>query len=184
MAVGAPEREGARSTREKASRSLRQPRSRPGIGPSKLTILSSSLCAPPSCTCLDSHVRSLIASLFAAHVLLMAFTSAGLIEVFRAPALQEHYAEHQQRAEGKLTVVEFVLLHYCDPGHEASEPAQHAKLPFHGASGHSPLFTGHSLALPGPMLGGLLRVGPASSKDDCVGQWASRSVFHPPKSIG
>jgi hypothetical protein len=126
-------------------------------------------------------VRQFKAYLLSAHVLLLACTTTGLMEVFRVPALCDHYSEHCTRIGEDVGVIDFMLLHYFDPGHEESDPTGHAGLPFHGAGAHPPLCSGPLTwqVTPAPNEGNKVLL--SAAYDEHVGRWPGRSVFHPPK---
>lgn len=78
----------------------------------------------------------------------------------------------------------FVMMHYFDAEHDASEPGEHKDLPFHGPTAHATFYTGqvHLDLASGSGSGEVEK--PFPGQDDRVGQWSARGVFHPPKSIG
>jgi hypothetical protein len=53
-----------------------------------------------------------------------------LDEVFRLHKLVSHFMEHQE-ADHSIGLVQFLRLHYFDPGHDRTDPTHHASLPLH-----------------------------------------------------
>ncbi len=63
------------------------------------------------------------------HIFLASFTPGGVAELLQAHALPEHYARHASN-DPDLGVGAFLLMHYLDPVHEASDREAHDELPF------------------------------------------------------
>ena len=57
------------------------------------------------------------------------FPNVDLSDLSHVPDLLAHYQEHRKLSPD-VTVSEFLRLHYSDPGHLATSPADHQKLPF------------------------------------------------------
>jgi hypothetical protein len=75
------------------------------------------------------------------------FPNVDLADLSRIPDLLTHYQQHR-KASHDLTFLEFLHMHYSDPGHLSSASAEHEKLPFskrhhHGMTlliAHEPAF--------------------------------------------
>ena len=52
-----------------------------------------------------------------------------LADLSHLPELLSHYQKHKSESPG-VTFLEFLRLHYDDPGHLASSPSDHQDLPF------------------------------------------------------
>ncbi len=71
----------------------------------------------------------LFAASLLVHIFLASFTPGGVAELLQARALPEHYARHAAN-DPDLGVGAFLLMHYLDPVHEASDREAHDELPF------------------------------------------------------
>ncbi len=129
-------------------------------------------------------MKTLAALLMSLHVWLATLAPGGLMELVRLPGLSEHYNEHLIESGGALSVVDFLVLHYCDVEHERRDGQRHTDLPFHHSIGsmlcyipHQPVPTLSTSEVP------TVQVHPEARSWAC-GEWSGRSVFHPPKLIG
>ncbi|MBK6829528.1 MAG: hypothetical protein IPG92_01745 [Flavobacteriales bacterium] len=128
-------------------------------------------------------MKSLAAYILIFHVLLSAWVPGGLAEVFRIPALNDHYAQHYAESNGTMGWGEFLSLHFANPEHERKDSSRHGALPFHGPSMAIHMFlppTGSPVVIPSPVVPSM----PPACQVAEVGEWPGRSVFHPPKSVG
>jgi hypothetical protein len=65
--------------------------------------------------------------------MLMSLSPSGIFEFIRVGSLAEHWDQHLA-AESDLGIGEFLFMHYFDVEHDTTDPADHAKLPFHHQS--------------------------------------------------
>jgi len=110
-------------------------------------------------------------------------TPAGLAELFRAPALADHYQEHWAETCGAITWGDFLIMHYTDTDHEDQDGRRHGHLPFHGRSTAGGVFLLSAAPLVVPCVVNLPEIRAQMTMRSC-GNWPGRSVFHPPKAIG
>ena len=129
-------------------------------------------------------MKTVAALLLSMHVWLATFAPGGLMELVRLPGLTEHFSEHVKESNGAMTLVDFLVMHYCDVEHERRDGARHSDLPFHHSVGsmlcyilQNPVPTFSTSEVPAA------QVHPEARPWAC-GQWSGRSVFHPPKWIG
>lgn len=57
------------------------------------------------------------------------------MELVKISGLVDHYNEHQAENPGGFGILDFLSLHYFDPGHD--EPGSHEHLPFHNPASFS-----------------------------------------------
>lgn len=114
------------------------------------------------------------------HMALATFTGGGLAELCRLHTLPQHYAEHQAQ-EPELGVTAFLLMHYLDPAHDATDTRTHGKLPFRSVG--KVLVTGGlpeaTTSWPVPLLAE--PDGPAAGKAGSCLDRPHCGVDHPPK---
>lgn len=111
---------------------------------------------------------------------LATFTGGGLAELCRLHTVPEHYAEHQARTP-ELGVTAFLLMHYLDPVHAATDEGTHGKLPFRSVG--KVLMTGGlpeaTTTWPVPLLAE--PDGPATGVSGSCLSRPRCGVYHPPK---
>lgn len=73
---------------------------------------------------MKSLVSIFLATLFFAGSL---FPKSDMDELFKIPALFEHYSEHKAKSKGELSFMDFLLMHYAVGS--THDEASHDKLP-------------------------------------------------------
>ena len=114
------------------------------------------------------------------HMLITSLAPAGLVEVVRVPALWDHFQVHLVESGGRLTLGEFLVIHYVDAEHETKDHGRHGELPFHNSSISYVLFIPNDTAVALSATSGQVTEF-ALFKDLWSGQWPGRTVFQPPK---
>jgi len=130
-----------------------------------------------------AEMRQVAASMIIVHMLLSMWAPGGIAEFARLPSLQHHYSEHLVESDGAMGWGEFLLLHFADSEHERKDGGRHGALPFHGATMAFHMFlppAGLPNMIPAPLAPAIK----AAREVVEVGEWPSRSVFHPPKLNG
>ncbi len=119
-----------------------------------------------------------------AFILSIQIISSGqaLGEVVKLANLADHYRMHTLANE-RMTLMDFIRLHYFDPSHEASDPAKHQHLPLHLGTNLVNIIGCiriESIALPEPVSTVLSSY--HSLQHDIAPQGILIDIFQPPRS--